>query len=301
MRLALVGLALVLAACGGSRPRPTTPPVLVVLEAGAEPRQLLRYRAPAPGVPERTEVRIKLRGTALFTTTVLDKERTASDAPTIRLVARLDSAGPTAAGDTQIRYQIEEASVLGDFIDPEMHRRVGAEVAGMKGLRGTWVRSPAGVVSEVDVDPARLARANRAGLPGVADAILHAQVRFPDSPVGVGATWRAEYDDSFGGIDWRTSVTYRAKEVSETQVTLEVSTTMKAGSQALSVEPNQTLRLTSAERTVTQHLTVPLDHLAARGESRDSAELNLLVVQGRVRVESTLRVESLGMFTPIGD
>lgn len=299
MRSVLVAVVAVLTACGGATRYAASPPVIAVIEPGGEPRRLVRYAAPALHVPERIEIRLKVRSSVATTNTVLENGRTDVDAPTIRLVVRLEATGATPAGGTRISYEIEEASVLGDLVDPRMRGVLEPEVAALKGVRATWERDPAGVVSQVVLDPATLERANRAGLAGVPDAALQSVVRFPDVPIGTGAIWRTDYDESFGGIHWHTTFTSRVKEISATHVTVELSGVMRAPSQPISVEPNATVRLTSADRSGNQLWVIPLDRLAASGELRERAELNVLVVRGRVRSSATLILERIGFFQPV--
>ncbi|MBA3460663.1 MAG: hypothetical protein H0T46_11910 [Deltaproteobacteria bacterium] len=55
-------------------------------------------------------------------------------------------------------------------------------------------------------------------------------------------------------------------------------------------------RLTSAERTNTRLLVIPLDRLAVDGDGHDKSEMNLLIVRGRLRASTTLRMETLATF-----
>jgi len=67
----------------------------------------------------------------------------------------------------------------------------------------------------------------------------------------------------------------------------------KAGSQALSVEPNATTTVTSGTATMVADLNVPLRGLVPIATAQGSSEVNLSSVQRHLRITSTVRTETL--------
>jgi hypothetical protein len=284
-----VAVIVALAACGGATPRPAA---LTVTEAGAEPRQPLRY-APVLRAVERAEVRIKSRLSAATTNTVLDTSKVAADAPTIRLVIRSEVTELGVNGDALIGYEIEDTGVLADVVDPAAYRVLEPEVAALKGVRGSWRRSATGQMTEARIDlvSAKLAL----------DSIQQAGAVFPAAAIGVGAVWRSTGEVTISGVRWQRTITYRLKDLVDDVATLEVTAALRASSQALSVEPNASQRLTSGAMDVTGVLVGPLHGIIASGDLRETSELNLLIVRGRVRAASTVRTESSELYKRLAD
>lgn len=91
-------------------------------------------------------------------------------------------------------------------------------------------------------------------------------------------------------MHWQRSVKYRLRSLDDSTATVLAEVTMSAGSQALSVEPNATTRVTSG--TVVEELTVPLRALVPSGTARGTTEVNFSIVKGHARITSTVRAET---------
>lgn len=115
---------------------------------------------------------------------------------------------------------------------------------------------------------------------------------YPDSPIGVGGSWRVTSQHVASGITWKRTTTYRLTSVGDSSATIDAHTVMEAAPQALSVEPNVTARISSAKGTTNAEHEVRLDVPVATGSSQGNLEINLLVVQGRLRIVSSIRSET---------
>lgn len=274
----LAGVAFLLGACGGasrSANEPAPAPSLVLVANGAEPRQLLRF-APPLHVPETYELKVKTRINNTFTNTVLETGHRDLDLPTSRFTIRAEATGATPAGEIDLSLETLDAGVLDDVVDPRVKAVTARQVVSLKGKRMSGRAKPSGEGTGFDTS-----------VPPIRWPL------FPDAPVGVGAEWRVVSSTTIDRIQWHIAATYRLRELDETRAVLDCAADMKADGQALSVEPNATTTLKSASGHVTATMTVPLHGVVIDGEAHTTTETNLLIVQGHLRVTSTVLTDTL--------
>ncbi len=284
-------MCVVLAACGGSHAIDTKrEPALVVLDAGAEPRQLLRF-APTVHVPERIETTYKVRAATAFTNTVLETGHRSADYPAVKVVERAEVTGIDANGDALVGSEIEDAQVLEDLIDPKLRDSLVAQASQLKGSHGSWRRSPAGTVADVIYRAPQASPALRKRLEDMSDMVQALAAPLPDVPVGVGASWVVTSRTTVSRVTWDRKATYRLRDLTGGTAVLDATIEMHAGSQALSVEPNATLRLTSGSASGTGELSISLGGVFATGDTRTTSEMNYTIVRGHQRITSTMQTE----------
>lgn len=284
-----VGLITVLAcACGAAQrglARPDRPTTIRVLEAGVEPRVVLRYDL-APGLHERAELTAKATVSAAITNTVLETGLQRTELPTEKTIALFEVRGRDASR-AQLARTIEEAVLLDDgVIDAPTRSRLQREVDRLRGGWRTWSMSPIGEVSQPTMDGTESATIVEL----VKLATLQTSVRFPDEAVGVGAAWQVTSHPRISGISWDRIATYRLRAASAAEIKVDVEIVMKAGEQPLRVEPNATTELRSATVRMTGGLTVPLRGLVATGYGESIGEVNLRITDKRVRATSTTQI-----------
>lgn len=291
-RVGTLAIAVVIA-CGGPQVRTSateTDPEITLLSPGATPRARVRY-AVSP-TTERVEIKFKFRTETELTNTVLETGKLLADFPTIVLIARLRSSVAPQPGHVTISADFEDVRVLDDVVDPALHQRVTEGVERLRTWKGHWTLAPSGRTTDVVIEPPKDA-AMAPQMPALVEAIGDTAVRFPDSDIGVGATWQVKSRQSRSGAAWQRTTTYRLRELQGSIVSLDVETVMHAPSQVLGVEPATTTRLTSGESEITSTVTVRLDGLVPLGDSRASSEVNLSMVRGRLRLTSSIRTEIL--------
>ncbi len=300
MRGWLGALLVVTFACGGS---PSSPRVakrtFALLEAGAEPRQRLRY-APVLHVPERMEMRLKFHVAAAATNPGLTAGRWSTGDPAVRFAGRVEVTAITPDGEAMVTYVVEDASLLEGGGDPAVRRSIEAEIAALKGCRGSWRMSPLGTLSEIVFDAPRGSGSTPTRFAFVRDMIPDTSVVFPEAEIGVGATWQATSRHAWSGVMWDREATYRLRELAGSVATVEVDVVMRAPPQSLSVEPNASTRLTSGTSHTSVKLSVPLQGLVATGTSRGTFETNFAIVRGGQRAAATLQSETLLSVKPLG-
>jgi hypothetical protein len=274
-------------ACGGSQRPQASSASIVVVDAGAAPRQRLRFEASAHA-PERIEVQLKLRTRNAFENTMLQEGQRSLDFPTVRVIERLEASAVDSLGNADVSSDVEAASVLDDVVDPAPRRLLEPEIAKLTGLHASWRRAPSGAMSNmvVETDVRRSMQAKT-----IVDAIRDTSVMFPDAEIGVGATWTVTSQQFFAGVMWDRTVKFTLTALDGPTATVIGEFAMHASPQALGVEPNATTKLTSGTLTATADLTIPLHGLAVTGTMRGTSEVNLVIVRGHLRITSTIQTE----------
>lgn len=239
---------------------------------------------------EHVELELKVRSTSATTNTVLETSRRVFDAPTVRQIVRLEVSAIMPNGDALVSATTESATVLDDVIDPRVRDRIEAELAVSQRTRQSWRMRPSGTIADVVTRHPRLQGAALARFSNLGDMHEISPI-LPDTPVGIGASWEVRAQTSLAGIRWERAETSRLTALTDSTATIERQVTLTAPSQALSVEPNATTRLTSGTITATASLVVPLRGLAVTGTSHAVTEANLLVVRGHLRISSAVQNE----------
>ena len=300
MHRATLALVASVAACGGSQRASSVlvEPTIRVLDAGVEPRQLLHYDLTGL-VPERMELSFKLRINGEYTNTVLETGHQTADFPTIKNTARLEVRSVGADGTATVSSIVEDVAILDDVVDPAIRRMIDVEVNAMKGSQYSWRMTPSGRIFDVTASAPNASAAVRARLSNVADTIRGNSVIFPDQAIGAGASWQVTSRYVLSGVTWEQTATYRLRDLTDSVATVSAQISMHADSQALSVEPNATTRLTSATGNASAELVVPFHSLVATATSRGASEMSLLVVRGHQRLASSIQTEAFTSMRPI--
>lgn len=173
---------------------------ITLVEAGAEPRKVLRYN-PKPGASMDFEMvntqKMKMEmigpdGTPMPMPGMGDMT------PTMVMGMHQEVGQPVANGFVPVTVGYTNMDVTG--VAPEMK---GAMLAGLKPLEGTQFRMlvdpKTGKVTQIDVDSGTSDEMYQA-LQSMADNFSRNLTQFPDEPVGVGAKWTLDMDMNMGGL-----------------------------------------------------------------------------------------------------
>lgn len=175
--------------CGCKKDKPAPPPPelsVSLVEAGDEPRQLLRY-AIAPGTVVQSVLEVRTAATATE-----DVQDTFGVLPGVKLDLH---AGPTVSlGDKRIRYVLRISRaypILPEGTEVDRVEEVQESVRALNDMRGRFDLSDRGIVMDSDVP---WARGQERIHPRVAIMLGNvrsavATVPLPIEPVGVGAVW----------------------------------------------------------------------------------------------------------------
>ncbi|MDB4956884.1 MAG: hypothetical protein JWO36_4453 [Myxococcales bacterium] len=292
----LLGVAL---GCGGSQVVKVAPaPSITMLDPGAEPRQQLRYVLTARA-PERMEMTSKLRMKSAITNTVLETQHRNVDFPSETEVGRIEVTSLTPGGDAVVSFEVEDVSVLDDVVDPAVRSAALAAAGSTKGLRASWRMTPSGLISNVVVEARNASSSLRELLPSITESLHAAAVVFPDEAIGIGARWQVISQQVSGTVTWNRTVTYQLKALTDSMATIDAQMVMHAPSQALSVEPNSTTRLTSGTSNATAEVVIPLRGLVPTLTNQGTTELNFSIASSHLRIISTVQMETLSSVKPV--
>jgi hypothetical protein len=260
VRATLVLVAAV--ACGGSSRSVDKPaPQLVMLDAGSEPRQVMRYEL-AAGMTARSEYQLRSTIEWKYTSTTLEEGQRRSEARLVQFVAQVQVSSITRAGDAMMRGEIEGTGVV-----------------------TTWRMAPSGRAFDIQIEPR-----DRPRLANLRDWIEQAASELPAVPIGVGARWQTSSSITTAGVVWTSVATHTLRACDGEVATIDSTVALRAASQALSTEPNASTRLTSGEASYASTLVAPLRRLGAELTAQGTLELNFAIVRRKVRATSTLLI-----------
>ncbi len=271
-------------ACGSSLKLPATPQ-FELTSSGSEPREVLRYQA-TTNTTDLAELTLKLRSRTTFENTTLEEGRHDVDFPAVRVRGPMTVTEASPNGDAVITFVVDEVELLDDVVDPRVRTAVVARTEALRGIRTSWRRAPNGLIDPITTSAKDEWR-------DIAQGLAAASIRFPDEPVGIGATWRISSTFETGEVRGLRVVTYRLRDRADDAVTVDAEVELRAADQALSTEPNATRHLRSARGTGTFHGVVPLRGVIADAQAQESVELDVLITQRHLRVQSKVTIETI--------
>src|ERR1041385_4132436 len=142
-------VAACVASCGQSS-GPSRPVVreasVLVQSSGPEPKRRFQYDA-RDLAPDHLEVTLKFRTNTISMHGIVRDDRK-RDYPTVKLTLGIATTEASSEGE-RIAWSIEDVSVMDDYVDPALRTSVGADVASLRGMRGTFERSSSGRVRAI--------------------------------------------------------------------------------------------------------------------------------------------------------
>jgi len=221
MRLILVGIATLVTTIGSAafaqdKPAPDaapatapkvlqTPPTVKLLEAGNEPRSVLRLK-PKAGDTETVVMTMRMNNEMEMGGAKRPMPRNPPSVLTTRVL--IDSVGPE--GDihcTATIVKAEAGSTEGS--DAKSVEATKAMLAGVPGLTFKMVISDRGFTRLIEVQPVK------ASTPGVSqmiknvnDSLSKVSMPLPEEPIGVGARWQSEGAVTSNGLTIDQTATY---------------------------------------------------------------------------------------------
>lgn len=197
---------------------------VTVLEAGAAPLQLLRYRL-VKGAGESFTTRQKISMNMEMGAMALPPQ----SFPATLITTRLSVAEVTADGTATVNGEIVNVDVDAEGADPMLVNATRPALMGMNGLSMSYNLSPSGRVSSLEFGAGAPAAMQSLG------AIEQFSVAFPSEPVGVGARWQATRQVKQNGMSILQDVDYVVRSLAGDSMVLELNLTQSAKDQAMDV------------------------------------------------------------------
>jgi hypothetical protein len=265
-------------------------PTVEVLRDGSEPREALRL---APPAGSSASVAMTLR---------LGVEQSgASDAslkaPPIRVTIDTALQDTTANGDFHATFAYPSFDVLrGGGASASQRRTVENTLAQFEGLSGDLTVTPRGelVDSNLEIPPDADTQAAQL-LTQIGDQFRDLTLPLPETPVGVGARWRATTQLRLNGIETTQAYEYRLKKRTGTSLELDVRGTQTARRQTVESDAG-TLRVKRYKTTFRGTTTFDLTRLlpvesSVRGSGDQTFDIEAGDESGELRQHLDLRID----------
>jgi len=294
MKRAVFGILLAscgLVACGGAKPAgPPPAPAVSVLEAGSEPRRVVRYELPLH-TQGRLSSDVETTLTNRYTNTVLENGSNRLAFPAVHTTQHLEVLSVEPDGTITVKLDNERVTSDGEPADPRVARAFERELGRLGRTHETFRLAPSGARSNIHVDttgePVRASERT-----ATVQFETQTAMRFPDVPIGVGAAWRVTSLVETAGVQWQRTATYHLRAIDDATASLEFEVTASAPEHALYVEPNATAKVTSGSSIASGQFLVELHGFGVTGGAHETSEVNLSIVNHALRVTSTLQNES---------
>lgn len=292
MRRVLIVTAIVaVGACGSEKPKPPPPPTdgIELVNAGAEPRQLIRYKL-APSTTTPLEVTIDVDMRTLDRTVALPS-----------LVVALDLAAGTAdaKGATKMKASVVGGSALARAeSDPALVRVMERQATILAGLVMTFDLSPSGQVANTKVEATNrdLSEPMQKDVATLTQLSEQLAMALPDQPIGVGAIWKHRRTVKQNQLTLVTMTTVEVTAIDGDKITFKSSTEVTGADQTLA-EGSATAEVTAIRGTGTQTGTFDLSKAIVLGTSTATLSFEL-VVEGQRRPNKMDVVTHIGPRAP---
>lgn len=264
MKISPLAAALILAACSSKEAPPAATPSpdgVLVLGAGSEPRQVLRYHV-AKGTTNLVDLALDVD---------IDAGGQGGPLPTLVMTSEMTADELLPDGSTKLRTTITNVTArdrAGSAITAE---QMAEQTELMRGLvlRGTLV--PEGMLRDLHVDAGGrvLPPGLTAQLDTLSKSFEQVAMPLPRTPVGAGASWQHSRTFTQSGMVMTTTTTFRLIAIDGDTLTFE-SATLVGG----------------ADQTVTQgSATIQLSKISGKGSGKGTVDLSRMAMTGELLAE----------------
>jgi hypothetical protein len=277
---------------GGSTPAAggSTASKVKLLEAGAEPRKVLRLH-PKPDDKQTVTMTIKMAMEM-----GLGETKTPMKLPPMTMVLDLNVKGVSPAGD--ISYEMattdattgEEPGVL-----PEVAAALKTAMANLKGSKGKGTITDRGLNKSTEFqvsagsDPSM-----RQATDQMKEALSGMTVPLPEEAVGAGAKWEVRLPLKSQGMTMEQTTTYTLVNAEEEKITTKAAIVQRAGNQKVSnpAMPGVKLDLTKMSGTGTGETTFDLSQLGPQSAAVEShSEVSMAMNAGGQKQAMTVKID----------
>jgi hypothetical protein len=203
---------------------PSPTPTVEVLDAGKAQLEQLRL-SPSVGASQRSTM------TVTFAIQQSGVSSASVKPPPTEATVETTLQGMTPEGNLQISFTYPKFEVLkGGDASTSQRRRIQRAFSGLTGLSGQLTVTPQGVLVDSTLNvPPNLDSSVSSLVTQLGDQLRTLSIPFPESPVGVGARWRATTALGVNGIQANQVYEYTLKKRTGSVVVLGVRGTQTAG------------------------------------------------------------------------
>ncbi len=211
--------------------QPVSAPTVTLLEAGARPRQALRFM-PQIGSGQTMDMTMRMS----MTQSIGDMAMPEMKLPGVRFTMLTKVVQVKENGDVQFRFTCTDADIVEE--PGVAASRADAMRTSLKeavGLRGTGLMSSQGFTKEADfemtgdIDPMAAQHVE-----SLKQAVKQLSAPLPKEPVGVGAEWRVDQTSTMHGMLIKQTSTFKLTRIEGDRLQLDVKVKQTADAQTIS-------------------------------------------------------------------
>ena len=234
---------------------------VTLLEAGSEPRQVLRV-TPTKGAVQTTTMTMTMEMAMVVTGFAPPPQKL----PPMRTTMAVEVDDVSPEGDISYTFTMEKAEVLpADGVPANVVEMLETRLVSMEGLKGTGRATSRGVTQEAEIEiPEDVDAQTRPLLESMKQSLDQFSAPYPEEPVGLGASWEVEIPMKHGGIESVTVATYTLERVTDGGCTLAV--TMRQAAEPQDIDNPQlpagtTMRVDDLQASGSGTLTITFGHI----------------------------------------
>jgi len=188
-------------------------PVVVLVDAGAEPRRALRYAFAKHDETMQLDTKVGQ------SSSMGPQQKRAVTFPTVRVLVVLKPQSIDGDGSLTQKFEITHAEVLHDepSVPKEMYDALTKDMPEFVGLGGTTVFTARGIPTSFKPSGSPKSAAVQQLVETTNEALREMAAPLPEEPVGVGAKWELRLKDE--GVQ---TMTYTLKELAPNRATVTV-------------------------------------------------------------------------------
>ena len=270
---------------------PASAPQVKLLEAGTEPRKVLRLH-PNAGDKQTVEMTMKMAvgiqaGDSLVPTSKLPAMKTTM-AATVKNVS--------AEGDITYEMVLSDTSVVAEEgITPEVAEAMKTSYGGLKGMKGTVVMSNRGFAKTVEMKaPAAADPLLTQGLNWVKESLSSSSAPLPEEAVGAGAKWEVRTALNSQGVTMAQTATSQLVSVDGAHLVIKSALVQQAVRQKIQNPAlgGTIVELTSLKGSGTSEVTSDLAQLLPLEASVEShTEISMEMNSGAEKQAMGMKVD----------
>ncbi|HIK29467.1 MAG: DUF6263 family protein [Oscillatoriaceae bacterium SKW80] len=203
-------------------------PKIELLQAGAEPRRVLRFQ-PAVNARQTTTMKMKMNIEMAIDNQPLPQMTLPTTVTTIETtVTRVD-----ANGDIHYQFHYPNIDVINDeSAPPESLQIMRYSIKNMlAGLRGEGIIDSRGYNKGAKIIPPEGSKMPKELLEGISNYIGQISFPLPDEPIGIGAQWSVSDELNVNGINVNQIAKYELMNLENNAATLKVNIQQQASPQ----------------------------------------------------------------------
>lgn len=255
------------------------PPVLTLLDPGAEPRKPLRY------VFQKKNETVELDMKMSMAMTAGGRASPNMAMPTIRVTMDIKPTAVDADGTVTAAVETRKVDVLKDNPLPkDLQEKLVKDMAAIVGIKGKTVVTSRGLTKEAALDaPASAPPQVKQILDSMKDSLRDMSMPLPEEAVGKNAKWEVKTVLA-AQLTSVQRTTYVAKDIADKSVVLDATVVQTAAPQSVATPPNMppgaTLHLDSHEAAGSGKVKLALDRFTPTSTMKIASKSVMTVTMG---------------------